>query len=91
MDQLVAFIYEMDDNGVIISGENITINIYKCGSKKEPMNLCSLFMKFPDEEPYKRFLAMTSFPPSVGKLPPRLLVYYNGIYLEFKSNESDFI
>ena len=66
--------------GAIISREDLCINVYKCGAKKEAMNLVSLFAKFPLDDYTNSFTSMTSFPPSVAGIPDRLMVYFKGIY-----------
>ena len=79
VEQLVAQLLELDSTGAIISRTNITVNIYKCGSNPEPMNLCRLFAKFPQENHWDLFKSITAFPSIVG-VDPRFLVYFKGIY-----------
>ena len=79
IDQLVAYLLELDSTGAIISRTNITVNPNLCLSMPEPMNLCALFTKFPPEKNLLLFKSLATFPFADG-VDPRLLVYYTGIY-----------
>ena len=78
--QLLAYLLEMDRSGGITKIEEISINLYTCGSKVEAMNLCSLFAKFPQENLENNILSISSFPSSAEGLQPRFFVFYRGIH-----------
>ena len=78
IDQLVDQLLELDSTGVIKSRTNISVNPTICGTIPEPMNLCSLFDKFSQDNYWELFKSLTAFP-SDG-VNPRFLVYYTGIY-----------
>ena len=81
--EFLAHLLDLDDSGGITSREEININLYKYGFKEEPMNLVSLFSRFPEEDLGNRFISMTSFPQPNHGLLPRFFVYYKGMDQHF--------
>ena len=82
--QFTGKLVELDSNGKETSSQKVELNTYKYNPSKDPMNLRSIFFKFPQEDIQKNMESVTNFPLKGGdKYPDRLFIHFIGISSRF--------
>ena len=78
--QFTGKLVELDGGGSENSSQKVELNPYRYVPEEDPMNLQSIFAKFPQENIQNNTKSVTNFPLNRGdKYPERLFIYFIGI------------